>query len=263
MSNEKLVLAIQAGDQDRVPELWEQVKRYCFMLINKYKALAEMNVAVSLEDLEQEAYLGMIAAIRRFDPARASFIAILKLCVSDHCREALGIRSKRPKLEHFVKQSLDAPLPGQEVNGLTLLERVEDITLPGMTDALEQDDMKRELREAISRLPYGWDEFMRQHFLEGKPLHDIARDQGVAKQGIYQKKKKAIEKLKRDPSLRMYADLNYFKPKGVSAFHRTGSSTTEDLVIRLEENRENEEARKAQLLKELEELRLEQEASKV
>ena len=261
MSNEELAVLIQKGNRELLPELWDQVIRFCHMTINKYYCLVEMNTAVSMEDLIQEAYLGMEEAIEWFDPEKGScFLTPLKWYVMKRCISALGLRGRK-RFEHysFMKLPLDAPIHGPDVKDITLQDQLEDVTLPEMTEALELEDLQREVREAIGRLPYGGDEIMRQHYLEGRSLVDIAHDRGVSRQRIHQKLKISLERLGRYQTIRAYADLNFYSKKGVQAFHRTHSSSVEDLVMKMETKSENARAKAERLQREMKEAAYDQE----
>lgn len=64
MENEQLVLRIQAGDNvaENMLQLWKQNRGFIHKIVNQYKAYAEE------EDLEQEGYLGLSAAVEHYNP---------------------------------------------------------------------------------------------------------------------------------------------------------------------------------------------------
>lgn len=64
MENEQLVLRIQAGDNvaENMLQLWQQNRGFIHKIVNQYKAYAEE------EDLEQEGYLGLSAAVEHYNP---------------------------------------------------------------------------------------------------------------------------------------------------------------------------------------------------
>ncbi len=238
MSNEELALLAQAGDREQLPVLWEQVKRLCFMTANRYYEIAANNVAVSVEDLQQECWFAMLEALQRFKPELGSFSNILVLCARRHCRAALGLRG-RVREEHYRRQSMDEPLvDGEE---MTLADVLEDDTLPGMTDELELEELQRDVREAVARLPYGEDEIMRRHYLEGASITALADERGVTKGYIWQKKETALKRLRTDGRLREYRQMNFHRHKSAEAFRQSGSSVVEDLVLCMEDRREHAE----------------------
>lgn len=66
MDNEQLVARIQAGEDeaDNMLQLWQQNRGFIARMARKYVSLAEM------EDLEQEGYIGLCEAVRRYDPGK-------------------------------------------------------------------------------------------------------------------------------------------------------------------------------------------------
>lgn len=64
MTNEQLAIRIKAGIDvaDNMLQLWQQNKGFIHKIVNQYKAYAEE------EDLEQEGYLGLSAAVDHYNP---------------------------------------------------------------------------------------------------------------------------------------------------------------------------------------------------
>lgn len=76
MSNEELVLRIQAGNNSLMETLWEQNKALVYTAVKKYASLAE------LDDLMQEGYLGLCKAAESFDvSAGALFSTYAVKCI--------------------------------------------------------------------------------------------------------------------------------------------------------------------------------------
>ena len=64
MTNEQLTIRIKAGIDvaDNMLQLWQQNRGFIHKIVNQYKAYAEE------EDLEQEGYLGLSAAVEHYNP---------------------------------------------------------------------------------------------------------------------------------------------------------------------------------------------------
>ena len=249
MSNEELALIIQAGDREQLPALWEQTHLFCYKIIHRYTDAAASNVAVSIEDLKQECYIAMVDAVGHFNPDLGGFLNILNFYVRKHCRAALGLLG-RTRNEHYYKLPLDAPL--RDGDTMTLADVLEDDTLPGMTDELEREELQRDVREAVARLPFGDDEIMRRYYFEGASIKALADERGVTACRIQQRKLDALERLRSDQRLQEYAEINFYRHKGVKAFRESGSSVVEDLVLQMEAAQER---RQAQLDKQIQEMR--------
>ena len=71
MTNEELAMEVKAGDREAVPALWEQVRRLCFLILRRFTAGHEENLAahgVTMENLDQEAFLAVLDAAEAYTP---------------------------------------------------------------------------------------------------------------------------------------------------------------------------------------------------
>lgn len=94
MSNEELVALIQAGERDRLVELWEQVRRFAWKQSRRWLLALDGRGGVTHEDLQQCAFLALMAAADSFDPGRGrSFIGWYALHLKTAFSEACCIRT--------------------------------------------------------------------------------------------------------------------------------------------------------------------------
>ena len=72
MSNEELVALIQAGERDKLLELWTQVDRFVLWRAGKWLASPSLKGkgGVELDDLYQSGYLALLEAVDSFDSSR-------------------------------------------------------------------------------------------------------------------------------------------------------------------------------------------------
>lgn len=78
MTNEQLVAKIQAGENtaENMLQLWQQTKAYIYKVAKRYSGYAEM------DDLMQEGYLGLNAAVEHYKPDQGTkFISYLTFWV--------------------------------------------------------------------------------------------------------------------------------------------------------------------------------------
>lgn len=68
MTNEELVALIQGGDQEKLPQLWEQVERFVAQQANRRLVLSGGLGGVEFGDLYNAGYLALVAAVDTFDP---------------------------------------------------------------------------------------------------------------------------------------------------------------------------------------------------
>lgn len=82
MTNEQLAVLIKQGEQERTPELWENVRKLLYKLsFHQYTAHADLfkQQGLSLEDIQQESYFAMLGAVEAYNPERNSVIRILTI----------------------------------------------------------------------------------------------------------------------------------------------------------------------------------------
>ena len=80
MTNEELVFAIKGGDTGRMPQLWEQVRRFVAMKAKQYYYTCDERVRnrTTEDDLIQSGYFALLKAIDYFKPETPySFISFL------------------------------------------------------------------------------------------------------------------------------------------------------------------------------------------
>lgn len=242
MTNEELAIALQHGDTSALEALWEQTKRLAFCTVRQYRP----SVTVDLDDLLQTAFLGLRAAAFAYDPNRGTFAALMPFFIRRECRQTLGLDRKA-----VATTSLDAPLNDETED--TLEDLLADDSLPPMTEAVEREELCRDVREAVDRLDERQSATVRGHWLEGQTLEQIARSLGISTEGARQLEQRAFERLRRDRVLRtLYKPPERRAPQepgtGLHAFMNTGSSAVERAALQREKR-----ARRRQYLKHLKE----------
>lgn len=218
-----LIAAAQMGSPEALTALCGQTKRLAFHIADQYRTAAASCCGVDDEDLEQCAALGVLEALRSYEPDKGAFTCWLGFHVRNACRECLGLKG-RDRREHYAAVSLDAPI-SNDTEDLTIGDMLPD---EGAALAFEQAEhahdnaiLRRDLDAALDRLPSSWRDAIRRHDLEGQPLRS----------GEVQPRRNGLNRLRRDPKLSAYRP-NYYRHKGLSAFRVTWSSVVEDEVIR-------------------------------
>lgn len=126
MSNEELVSMIQAGERDRLVDLWEQVRRFALKQGRRWILALDGRGGITLEDLQQCAFLALMAAADSFDPGRGkSFIGWYALHLKTAFSEACCIRTQLQRQDpiHHAS-SMEAPITDDESDPITLGEAV-------------------------------------------------------------------------------------------------------------------------------------------
>ena len=85
MTNEELVRHIQAGEEEYMLQLWQQVRAFIHSIAVKYRGCAE------IEDLEQEGFLALYDAVAGYDPdSGCQFLGYAALWVRQRMNRYLG-----------------------------------------------------------------------------------------------------------------------------------------------------------------------------
>lgn len=61
MTNEELAELIQAGERDKIQELWEQVRRFAYQQANRWARIERGGATVA--DLEQSSFVALLDAL--------------------------------------------------------------------------------------------------------------------------------------------------------------------------------------------------------
>ena len=241
MTNEELVTAIQAGERDRMGELWEQVERFACQQANRLWRSVGPIPGTEPEDLYQSGYIALCAAVETYDPARGmSFIGWLALALKTAFSETCGYRtSRRDPLNRAG--SLDAPISEDE-DGAALGDLIRD---PHAEDAftaaeeeLYREQLHRALEATIDRLSPEAAAVIRGVYWNGETLAEIGRRQGISIARAGQIKSRALsdmakEARKSKAALRQFVEQRtpYYAHKGVKSFNRDHTSVTEYAVL--------------------------------
>ena len=223
MSNEDLCAAIQCGQTERFAELADQNGGLLHREVVRCVPLIR-SAAVDAADLDQIALLTLYRAALAFDASRGcKFITYLSRCQRGQLLRALGW--KHDGFPPLVS-SLDEPL-GDEDDGDTLLDRLQDTTATDPMEAVEASDLTRALEAALDRLPPDESAAVRAYELSASvPLEAVRSEHD-----------KAIRHLRHDWLLRVAVEDYlgaYYLRTGVKAFQSGTSSSVERAVLRRE-----------------------------
>ena len=133
VSNEELVVLIQAGDRDRIVELWHQVRRMVYAQATRWAGLG----GTTVEDLEQAGFIAMLRAVDSYDPSRGTkFSTYLFHRLRAELSAATGYNSKRSWFDPLQSAvSLDAPLEDSE--DATFADFIPDPAAAAEMDSME------------------------------------------------------------------------------------------------------------------------------
>lgn len=226
MSNKELAAAIQTGQRNLLPELWDQVERFIFQQAGKRARALNGYGGVTQEDLYQCGYFALLAPVETFTPGDGSFIGWLAFALN-------------------MAASLDMPLENEDGGGTATLGdlQADENAAQDFENAeqgLWQEQLHTALGYALAQLPADGQATIQARFYEGHTLADTAAAAGVSVEAVRGRIRKAIEQLRRNRRLLEFIEVRtpYYRHVGVSCFNNTWISATESVVLereRLEE----------------------------
>lgn len=140
MRNEELVLLIQEGKSEYIPQLWEQVYKFISMRADRYLCYYPDNYASLKEDMINESYFQFLKAVDHYDQSQGSFINFLSYYLNNAFKVALiggrTGRAQRDPLNNYI--GFDAPVTDAE--DLTIADTLPDEASEAYYRRLEDED---------------------------------------------------------------------------------------------------------------------------
>jgi len=255
MTNEEIAQRIKAGEADLMGRLWENTERLLTWMIDRElisseKAARAEAAGVTREDLYQEAYFALVAAVEAYDPESGlKLSSFLKYPVRNVVNKAIGLRTERTRRDPAAGAvSMDAPL--NEDGDISLLEMIRDPDSSAPFEAVEERDYREHLRqdpeESLAALPCREGQVIRARYYAGKTLEEIGVCEGCSATRIEQIERQALDRLRLMDRLAGYREeiLGCYEYKGgYRWWYEKRTSCVEAAVIRLDDM-----DRKAQLV---------------
>ena len=180
MTNEELVALIQAGERDRLPELWEQVERFVALQANRLlHAMGPDRAAlagVEFGDLYNSGYFALVDAAERYDPeAGAKFITFFAMRLKSYFSDTTGFRLARQRKDPLnSSKSLDARLKEGDEDSGAFGDFIPDPkaaqTLQDVEDGIQRDYTRQAVRQALEQLPTEERLAIKAYYYEGQTV---------------------------------------------------------------------------------------------
>ena len=179
MTNEELVALIQAGERDRLPELWDRVERFVASRANRLLiAMGDRAAVHGLEygDLYNSGYFALVDAVERYDPAKGmQFIGLFALCLKSAFAETGGWRtSKRDPLNSA--KSMDARLKEDDEGSGAFGDFIPDPRAAQALQNVEEQQYQEQLHAALERalgaLEADEEAVIRARYYQGRTLEE-------------------------------------------------------------------------------------------
>lgn len=148
MTNEDLAVRIQAGERERLPELWDRVERFAAQQARRTARAA--GPGTDWEDLYQCGYLALAEAVEDYNRDRGAFLTWFGFFLQTAFAEETGYRTQRQRRDPLRGAiSLDDPVPGTD--DLLLSDTVADPEdrIADTEDTIWRDELHTAMLEAL------------------------------------------------------------------------------------------------------------------
>lgn len=201
MSNEELVAMIQAGERDKLAELWEQVRRFALKQGRRWLMALDGRGGVTHEDLQQYAFLALMEAADSFDPDLGKsfigwYVFHLKTAFSDACCIRTQLQRRDP-IHHAA--SMEAPITDDESDPITLGEAMPDPAAEAAFEALESLDAVAAITKCLTDEQRA---VVMLRYVHGLSMENVANTMGIETAVARSVDRQAMRTL-RHPSNRM------------------------------------------------------------
>jgi len=182
VTNEELAVWIQAGDRDKLLDLWQQVRRMALKQANRWVVYGSGGVEV--EDLTQAGFIGLMRAVDTFDPAAGCrFSTWYHRCMLSEFLIAAGRRTEKQQRDPLhAAVSLDMPV-GEDEGASTLGElQANPNSELAFEDVEHQADNARlhaVLESAIATLPPDLQAVIRSRYYYGEAVDANAHSKAL------------------------------------------------------------------------------------
>lgn len=173
MTNEELAQQIQQGERDLILPLWEQVRRFARDRAFRWHRATGGRGGVTLDDLEQEAFIALLEALEGWDEKAGPFLPWYSLRLKAAFTAATAQRTQRDRKDPLQDcLSLDAPLTDREDDPFILADVVADPRAEQDMENLEEIERQESVRRVVNSLS----EEQRRVILL-RYYHDMTREQ--------------------------------------------------------------------------------------
>lgn len=221
---------VQGVENVDMEALWREHCGLCCYLAQRNRWITLADPSISLEDLTQTAFFGLVKAAETWDRAKGkSFSCWATWAIVREYRRLIGWFSGKTPPAHVYAQSLDVPAYEEDDSGETKLDLLEDDALPGVAEAVEAKAIAQAIDEALSRLnmPEA-QEVLRLKYCEQRTQVQIAAQTGLTCPEVKSIVDRSMRALLRDWRLKRAVSLWDELPSystGVQSFKASGSQT--------------------------------------
>lgn len=212
-------------------------------MANRYRPLLRQRGDLSVEDLEQAGYFGLLRAAEIWREGGKTFIAWAKWHIIHEINIALGIRyvsgpdgGQRYALPP-IPVSLDEPL--HDAEGTTLSDLLPDERIPDADEAIFADGLAAFVRGEVDKLPDVERTVIRARYFQDMSYEQIQRRYSMPRAKAYRTEANALWRMRRSPGMRrLRAEMNACGHgatyhNGRTTFERSHTSATERAALKI------------------------------
>lgn len=189
MTNEELAQQIQQGERDLILPLWEQVRRFARDRAFRWHRATGGRGGVTLDDLEQEAFIALLEALEGWDEKAGKFLTWYDLRLKSAFTAATAQRTQRDRLDPLESAlSLDTPLLDGEDDLFTLADVVADPRAEQDMENLEEIERQESVRRVVNSL-----QTEQRQVILLRYYHDMTREQTAQRLHLTKARAAAIE----------------------------------------------------------------------
>ena len=218
-------------------KLYEDNRRLIRYVARRYWAACQRDPAVSIEDLEQAGFFGVVKAAETFDENdKYTWATWAAWGIIREIYKALGYRDGHSIKAHTGALSLDAPLVANDPESMTGIDMLADDTLPDIDADINLDDLRRLVREAVADLKNDRQrDLIQACALDGKPYSEAAKALGISPARVGAIIRDGHRQLYKDKRIQALIDVElrvpYYHRRGLDKFRRTRTSDTEAAAL--------------------------------
>lgn len=229
LSIEELVIEIQNGKIGLKNELWERIKKIVYLYVGRYADYALKHLS-EFDEIVAVAWFGVERAINDYKPEKGYvFNTYLKFNIRNAIAEYFGFRGAK-KIKTI---SLDTPL-GDDTE-MTICDTIEDEEAQSGFEDVERSMISEFVREQVKSLNPQESQVIQGIFFEGLTQNALAERLEVSFQRIGQLKSLALRRLNRKPVMQDYYKEFCYRHIGYKTFNTTWTSSTEWVVLKIDE----------------------------
>ena len=239
-------------------ELYQNNVALLHAVARRYASSCKYDNAVTVDDLTQAGFIGLVKAYKSFDPEKGkSWATWAAWGIARQMQKALGYCNGKWTKAHTRAIPLDAPIKDDDPEGATGKDVLPDDSLPGIDANLLLSDMQRAVRQAIERLQREQEKVVISMCdLGGEPYKSAAAALNVSITRVEHIRRDALKHLQRDLKLQEAVSIDletpYYVKINPATFERTLTSATEFAALWRIEQRERLKRKREEIERQLE-----------